>query len=300
MTRVPFVVRRGAEPVLKGEFGRNSCDTYQISWCAGVATWNMRLPAGQYQITTALERVCKNRERQDNGYLALYETRPPLAAAPAPAPPVAPPKPAFAPPAAALPLPTKDQPGATIPPGGGFAIGDFSQRVGPFGSDEDEVGDFAAVFATTRGIVRRRPSGAVYAAGTAPPGDVDVALFGLSRDGPVEITLWQCARGGRVRLYDLAGNLLGQSGYVHSGQRGLSGSVKLAGLARGVYALVVDCLEAGTECKDGNRWVTDVSGNTVDPISFVGPFETVPDHSVREDLNVDDLIGDLQALIASR
>ncbi len=77
-TQVPFELRQGGVLVLKGKLGRNGCDPYQQSWCEGVSTWNVRLPAGQYIITTGLNRVCANQGSNNNGFLALYEMAQPL------------------------------------------------------------------------------------------------------------------------------------------------------------------------------------------------------------------------------
>lgn len=307
-------------PLRSGTLRRNDCDPYQRSWCQGIDTWNERLPAGRYEIVTDPGRVCENDKSHGNGFIALYEAVAPVARPAAPvarAPsPEAPRPAAVAPPRAALPapaIPAPQSPSAGTPPrmtpkppspvgspevtADGIVVGDFNQRAGPFTSDEDEVGDFTNVFATTRGIVKHRPSGAVIVSGHAPPGDLDVALFGLGEDGSVKITIRPCSRSGRVTLFDITGRKLGQTEEVSYGYYGLYASRTFEGLKKGAYALAVEFPD-GSLCDDGkNGWTVDVEGHVVDPQPFVGPFETKPDYSVREDLNVDDLVRDLSAII---
>jgi len=180
---------------------------------------------------------------------------------------------------------------------GGVIIGDFDQRAGPFTSDEQSVDDFTHDFATTKGIVQQRPSGVVIVSGGAPPGDVDVALFGLGEDGNVAVTLRPCSASARLKVFDIEGKLLAETGEVGYGYYGLYAKKEIAGLKKGAYALVVEFPD-GSLCDDGrNGWTVDVAGHVVDPQPFVGPFEDKPDYSVREDLNVDDLIGDLERIV---
>lgn len=280
VTHVGYNLQRDGTEILKGNFGRHSCDTYQRSWCQGVATWNTHLSAGKYVITTDIAKVCKNRASKNNGFLTLYETAQPVTAAETP-------KPAIS---------STQTPTQATSPSSDFAIGDFSQRRGPFTHDESDVGDFTNVFATTQGIIEKHPSGAVNASGTAAPGDVDVVLVGLGEDGDITMSIRPCSRSGRLRMYDIKGNKLAESGEISYGYYGLYDSIDVAGLKKGAYAFVVDYPD-GSECDDGNDWIVDYSGHLVDPIEFVGPFETKPDFSVREDLNVDDLIEDLSVIM---
>lgn len=314
--RIPYELRSGGRSLMSGELTRNDCDPYQHSWCQGITTWNARLSAGSYEIVTELGRICQNGGSQSNGFIALYEAvKPKVTETPAPATEPSAPAPLPASPVAlpvpALPLPQStapssgSAPNAALPPpafpppvsADGIAVGDFDQRSGPFTSDEETAGEFTNVFATTKGIVEYRPSGAVIVSGSAPPGDIDVALFGLGADGDVKITIRPCSASGRVTLYDISGRKLGGTGEVGYGYYGLYANKSFTGLKKGAYALAVEFPD-GSLCDDGkNGWTVDVAGNVVDPQPFVGPFENKPDYSVREDLNVDDLIRELSAIV---
>lgn len=274
LQEMPYALWQNGAALIQGNFGRNSCDSYQQSWCQGVATWNTPLPAGNYAITTGLGLVCQNGQSDGNGFLALYQ-------------------------AAEGARSSASGGDTSSPQGQGPTVGDFANRQGPFSSDESTVGDYTSVFATTQGIVEYRPSGVVIASGNALPGDVDVVLFGLGEDGGVSLTLRPCSRTARVELFAIDGTKLAESGDISNGYYGLYNTTEVSGLTKGAYAFAVSYPEGDT-CDDGkNGWVVDVGGHVVDPIEFVGPFEEKPDFSVREDLDVSDLEADILKILES-
>ena len=71
---IEFILSRNDKGLYKGRFRRKGCDPYQQTWCEGVADWNRRFEPGRYKIKTTIRRVCHNRQSNNNGYLALYGT----------------------------------------------------------------------------------------------------------------------------------------------------------------------------------------------------------------------------------
>lgn len=311
VSTAPYTLLRDGVPVRSGTFTRNSCDPYQPAWCEGVDDWNLTLEGGSYVIVTGLARVCQNGASDGNGFLSLHAALPgtaqqpgtPRAALPAPnsplpARPVAAPAPAL-PGSADAPLPGEPLNHAMIRHG--VSIGDFAQRRGPFVASEDPntVPDFSHVFALTQGEIQYRPSGAVNASGYAMPGDVDVVLVALSEDGDVAITARPCSSSARVRLFDLDANLLGMTETYGSGYYGLYSRFEVSGLSAGAYAIAVDYPD-GSTCDGTNGWTVDFNGPFGDPADYVGPTEDVPDHSLNEEMNVDDMMAEILTILEGR
>ena len=120
----------------------------------------------------------------------------------------------------------------------------------------------------------------------------DIVPFAISEDGDVEITARPCLRSARMRVFDLDAVLEGKPEDVSSGNYGLYSLVNVPGLSEGVYAIAVDYPD-GSVCDGRNCWIAGFSGPLTDPVTYVGPFKNKSDFSMTEDLNVDDLLGEI-------
>jgi hypothetical protein len=280
-TSADYTLYKDGTPVLQGTVRKGECDPYQRSWCQGIDAWNRTLEAGQYAMVSSLPRICRNAGSQENGFIALH---------------------LFVPNAPA----TGGTSGSGATGGGGMAGGGAGTSSGGpfvglaegFVADETKVGDFSADPRRTRGAMMYSPSGVTNAGGYAPPGDVDAILFANYSEGGVKLTFRPCHAQGVMKVHAIDGGLLSTDTDASYGYYGLYKSRSFDALPRGLYWVEVFYPD-GAACENDGRWVVDIAGDAGDPTRMLKEmYAADPDHTVRENEDVSDLIRDLKAIHA--